>query len=123
MKVLLSVKPEFANKIFSGVKKYEYRRAIFKNNVNRVIVYASSPVQKLIGEFEIESIIYENLEQLWERTKEDAGISKEYFFEYFSDKKMGYAISVKNLRKYKQPLCLKETYGVNPPQSFLYINN
>jgi predicted transcriptional regulator len=57
MKVLLSVKPEFANKIFSGVKKYEYRRAIFKNNVNRVIVYASSPVQKLIGEFEIESII------------------------------------------------------------------
>jgi predicted transcriptional regulator len=122
MKVLLSVKPEFANKIFSGVKKYEYRRAIFKNNVNRVIVYASSPVQKLIGEFEIESIIYENLEQLWERTKEDAGISKEYFFEYFSDKKMGYAISVKNLRKYKQPLCLKETYGVNPPQSFLYIN-
>ena len=58
MKIILSIKPEFAAKIFEGTKKYEFRRAIFKNkNVKKVVVYASSPVQKIIGEFEIEDII------------------------------------------------------------------
>ena len=58
MKVVLSIKPEFANKIFDGTKKYEFRKAIFKNDkIKTIIVYASSPVQQVIGEFEIEKII------------------------------------------------------------------
>ena len=65
MKIILSIKPEFAAKIFEGTKKYEFRRAIFKNkNVKKVVVYASSPVQKIIGEFEIEDIIKNDLESL-----------------------------------------------------------
>ena len=31
MTVLLSIKPEFAEKIFDGTKKYEFRKSIFKN--------------------------------------------------------------------------------------------
>ena len=30
MKVLLSIKPEFVEKIFSGEKRFEYRKNIFK---------------------------------------------------------------------------------------------
>ena len=52
MKVVLSIKPEFANKIFDGSKKFEFRKVIFKNEkIKTVIVYASSPVQKVIGGF------------------------------------------------------------------------
>ena len=29
MKVLLSIKPEFASKIFEGTKRFEYRKAHF----------------------------------------------------------------------------------------------
>ncbi len=48
MKVVLSIKPEFANKIFNGTKKYEFRRAIFKNEkVKFIIVYASLPIRKV----------------------------------------------------------------------------
>lgn len=58
MKVLLSIKPEFAFKIFEGKKKFEFRKVIFKNpNVKTVVVYASSPVQRVIGEFEIDDIL------------------------------------------------------------------
>jgi predicted transcriptional regulator len=33
------------------VKKYEFRKVVFKNpKVKTVVVYASSPVQKVIGE-------------------------------------------------------------------------
>lgn len=69
MKVLLSIKPEFADKIFEGTKRFEFRRAIFKNtNVKKVVVYASSPVQKVIGEFEIDFIFKNRLEELWSET-------------------------------------------------------
>lgn len=57
MKVLLSIKPEYAYKIFSGEKKFEYRKIIFKKKIKSVIVYATKPVGKIIGEFEIEDII------------------------------------------------------------------
>ena len=47
MNVLLSIKPEFAFKIFDGTKKYEFRKSIFKKpGVKKVIVYASSPTGK-----------------------------------------------------------------------------
>lgn len=57
----------------------------------RVVVYASSPVQKVIGEFEIESILEHPPEELWNRTREGAGISKDYFMAYFGTKDVGYA--------------------------------
>lgn len=122
MKVVLSIKPEFANKIFEGSKKFEFRRSIFKNrNVKSIIVYASSPVQKVIGEFEIGMIYNDDLRTLWKRTKEFSGISEKYFYEYFSDKDKGFAIQVKNKRKYRKAKCLKSDFNLNPPQSFAYV--
>jgi predicted transcriptional regulator len=122
MKVLLSIKPEFADKIFNGTKKYEYRRSVFKNtNIKTVVVYASSPVQKVIGEFDIETILNDTLEKLWEDTKQFSGITKDFFLSYFSDKQDGYAIQIKKTRKYKKPLCIREDFNAFPPQSFMYI--
>ena len=122
MKVLLSIKPEFADKIFNGTKKYEFRRSIFKKkDLKDNIDYASSPVQKIIGEFEIETIIEEELDKLWELTKDLSGISKDYFFEYFKNKKNGFAIKIKNAKKYNTPLSIKEKFNITPPQSFMYL--
>ena len=124
MKVVLSIKPEFADKIFQGTKKYEFRRAIFKNpEIKMIIVYASSPVQKVIGEFEIDKIISHDLNTLWDKTKECAGITKEYFFEYFGDKENGFAIKIKKAKLYDIPKCLKEDYNLVPPQSFSYFSD
>lgn len=121
MKVVLSIKPEFANKIFDGTKKYEFRRTIFKNpDVKKVVVYASSPVQKVIGEFEIEQILKYDLATLWSLTQEFSGISSEYFFQYFGEKKQGFAIKIKKTRRYRNPKCLKEDFNLFPPQSFVY---
>lgn len=122
MKVVLSIKPEFAYKIFEGSKKFEFRRAIFKNkDVKSVIVYASSPVQKVIGEFDIESIHNDYLNSLWNLTKDYSGISEKYFYDYFSDKEKGFAIKIKNERMYIKEKCLKADFNLNPPQSFAYL--
>ena len=122
MRVLLSIKPEFANLIFEGSKRFEFRKSIFKNNdIKTVVVYASSPVQKVIGEFEIEHIISDDLDSLWAKTKKFAGISRAYFDEYYVDKEIGFAIKIKKTKKYRNPLCLKKDLGLLPPQSFLYL--
>lgn len=123
MQVLLSIKPEFAELIFSGEKKFEFRRAIFKKKeVKTVLVYASSPTQKVIGEFEIDEIINDDLRRLWARTRRFAGIDEKYFYNYFYELERGFAIKIKNVKKYKKPLCLREDFNLNPPQSFLYLN-
>ena len=66
MKVLLSIKPEYVQQIFAGTKRFEYRRMIFKEKeVKTVVVYASSPVRKVVGEFTIGMIISKTPESLW----------------------------------------------------------
>ena len=122
MKVLMSIKPEFASKIFDGTKHYEFRRMIFKDpSVRKVVVYASSPVQMVIGEFEIESILHHPPTELWTRTREGAGISKDFFMAYFGDKCLGYAIRIKATKRYRKPRCLMADYNLKPPQSFVYL--
>ncbi|CAH8281338.1 putative transcriptional regulator [Mariniflexile fucanivorans] len=124
MKVLLSIKPEFAFKIFEGEKKFEFRKVIFKNpSVKTVVVYASSPVQQVIGEFEIDDILSSSPSEIWELTKKYSGISEIYFHEYFENKLVAHAIKIKNTKKYKKPLSLKEDFNVLPPQSYMYLNS
>lgn len=122
MKVLLSIKPQFANKIFEGEKKFEFRRTLFKNpEVNKVVVYSSSPVQKVIGEFEISIILSEEVNSLWEKTKEFSGIDKKFYLNYFKGKSTAHAIGIKKATLYDTAYNIKEKYGVSPPQSFLYL--
>ena len=123
MKILLPIKPEFATKIFNGSKKYELRRKIFHSEVNNVVVYATSPIQKVIGEFEIDQIIKANPNELWQITNGYSGISKNTFDAYFQGKQFGYAIKIKSYKKYNRPLSLKRDFKIHfPPQSFQYLN-
>jgi predicted transcriptional regulator len=122
MYVLLSVKPRFAIDIFNGFKKYEYRKTIFtRQDINKVVVYASSPIKSVIGEFEIEKIIHDDIDALWIQTKSKAGISEKIFLEYFNNKSKGYAIKIKSLKKYDNPLTLNSLMVSSPPQSFMYL--
>jgi predicted transcriptional regulator len=84
-------------------------------------VYASSPISKVIGEFEIGNILFKDLNSLWNETKEYSGITEDYFFDYFSGKECGFALEVKKVKKYKKELCIRKSFGKVPPQSFAYV--
>ncbi len=122
MRVLLSTRPKFASRIFEGSKKYEYRRVIFRReDVTKILVYASAPLCKVVGEFDIGGIVHEEPKKLWARTRKYAGIARKEFFRYFSDATKGYAIRVKNSRMYEKPLPLRDLMISAPPQSFMYL--
>ncbi|ALP62368.1 ASCH domain-containing protein [Paraburkholderia caribensis] len=124
MRVLLSIKPEYADRILSGEKKFEFRKSVFKNeHVKTVVIYATMPVGKVVGEFDVGSIIKERPSKLWSTTKAYSGITKAFFEEYFRGREAGYAISVKTARRYAKPLDLEALMpGCVPPQSFRYLD-
>lgn len=121
---MISIKPEYAQKIFEGEKKYEYRKKIFKRrDIEHIVVYATKPVGKVIGEFEVAEIIEGDPVTIWEQTKKYSGINKKDYTKYFRDHKKGFALFIKNTVIYQEPL---ELYELDPkiktaPQSFMYI--
>lgn len=123
MKILLSIKPEYAEKILSGEKRFEYRKALpTKKEINICVIYATQPVGKVIGEFEIEEFLSESPNSLWEKTKKFSGISKEFFHDYFLDRPVAHALSIKSTKRYNEPLEIKEILSSGlAPQSFCYI--
>lgn len=120
--VLLSIKPEFAHKIFEGSKKFEFRKQVFKDaSVKKVIVYSSSPEQKVIGEFEIETILSDTPNNIWIQTKLYSGISQEFYDEYFKGRDNAYAIKVASTKKYRKEKSLADYNVQSAPQSFAYV--
>ena len=121
--VILSIQPEFANKIFNHVKKYEYRKAIFSPNVKKVYVYSSSPVCKIIGYFIIDEIVQGSPSTVWRKTSKYGGITREYFDDYFDGCDKAYAIKIKSVRLFKQPIEPKNIIkDFRPPQNFMYYS-
>ena len=123
MRVLLSIKPEYAEKILNGTKRFEYRKAIPRNeSVSTVVIYATMPVGKVVGEFEIGSILCEKPEDLWQRTKGASGITREFFDSYFDGRDQAMAITVKKPKRYTTSKSLQDVSGSRtPPQSFQYL--
>ena len=122
MKVLLSIKPEYADKIFNGTKKYEYRKSIFKNKkVDQVIVYATKPYGKVVGEFSVGQIIRDTPTYLWKKTYQYSGIKRTFFDSYFANRKFGFAIQIKNVNLYHKAKEISDFDIAQAPQSFRYI--
>lgn len=121
MKVLMSIKPEYVRRIFSGEKKYEFRRRVFKKVVTAVVVYATSPIGKIYGEFHIVEIIEGTPSSIWQRCWRDAGISKKDFFAYFKGSEKAYALSVGSYTEYHSKPSICSKYHCRPPQSYCYV--
>jgi predicted transcriptional regulator len=85
-------------------------------------VYASAPVSKVIGYFELAAVLAGPPDNLWRRTKHAAGIKRSYFQRYFSGCRVGYALKVKNPTLYDWPKDLQESFSITrAPQSFCYV--
>lgn len=124
MKILLSIKPEYAEKILAGTKKFEFRRRIHtRTGVNSVIIYATMPVGKVVGEFSIKRIHSAAPATIWDRTRAHSGITREFYRRYFSGRKTAHAIEVRDVKRYSEPQPLKNYLpsGV-APQSYAYIS-
>ncbi|MGE0468663.1 MAG: hypothetical protein AB7L09_07850 [Nitrospira sp.] len=105
----------------SGKKRFEFRRRIFAQSVDIVLVYSTVPVKQVVAEFRVKAVISGNLNSLWKRTKDFAGIEKRVFREYFKGVQVGHAIEIGRVKRYKDPYCPIKKLGIRPPQSYAYV--
>ena len=124
MNVLLSVKPKYATKIAEGEKKYEFRKRIFKRkDIEQIYIYSTSPVSKIIGVITFKGILEGSTEEIWEECSSYSGMTKEEYFYYFKDQKKAFAIEIKDVKVFTEPV---DPYIIfdrfTPPQSFCYLN-
>lgn len=120
-KVLISIKPEYVNRILNGTKKYEYRRMLAKKDVSSLIIYSTWPVMEIVGEVEVVGTIEMAPSSLWEKTKKEAGISRKKYREYFKGRKKACAYVLGKVTKYESNKKLLDIGVQQAPQSFSYL--
>ena len=121
--ILLSIKPEYANRIFDGQKQYEYRKRTPKKEVSKIVVYSSAPEQAVIGEIKVIKTLKMKPTPLWNSTKANAGISRSKYRKYFSGCTMAYAFVIGSFEKYPTSKSLADFNIQSAPQSFVYLDD
>ena len=119
--ILLSIKPIYVQRIFSGTKCFEFRKKI-PLNIERVVIDETSPTKKVVGEFLVKRVIKASPQELWEKTKEKGGIDKFSFFKYFEKNIEGMAIEILTPIRYEYKKSLEDIGVKFVPQSWVYLN-
>lgn len=120
--ILLSINPEYAERILVGSKKYEFRKKLANKPVNKILIYSTTPIMKVVGEVEVVKTISSSPSALWEHTKKFAGISRDKFRKYFKSCKVAYAYELGKVIQYNPPKELNDFNVGLPPQSFIYLS-
>ena len=118
----MSIKPCFCDSIFKGLKLYEYRKKVFsRTDVDKVYLYASKPISKIVGYFTIKRIIDDTPSNVWNMTHEHGGITKKQFFDYFNGHDVAHAIEIDEVVKIN-PINPKEAIkDFTAPQNYCYL--
>lgn len=106
--LLLSLKPDYADLVFKGIKKAELRRRFSSRLKDRdVFIYVSSPVMKLCGGFRVGKVWIESPEKVWSLVSNLAKVTKRDFDVYFAGQAMAYAFEITRVWEYQNPASLK----------------
>ncbi len=120
--VVMSVHPRYAEAIMDGRKKVEFRKRPLASDVGTVWVYATAPVQRIVGCFEVDQTVNAPPRDLWRRFSAVGCIDRADFDRYYEGSSVGSGIRIKNVLRLEEPVLIQALLpsGV-PPQSFAYV--
>ena len=126
--VVLSIKPIYSDRILAGDKTIELRRRFPVEAPHGAIayIYSSSPVKAMVGTASIGDVLRLPVAQIWAEFGGLAFIERPLFDKYFEGLEYGYAIVFDGVKSFSRPLPLdelREKFGFEPPQSFLYAKH
>ena len=126
--LLISVKPHWAEKIASGEKTWELRKVRPRDSAKNVIIYATSPVSKIVCIATLDNVICTKVGEMLlylYHDKNHACISELEFLKYYRDKDRAYVLVLSNPQPLDIPLLeireLKPNF--HPPQSYIYLDD
>ncbi len=123
--VVLSIRPQYSSKIMEGRKTVELRRRFPKSAPKGTVayIYSTSPERALIGKAEISGVLKLPVNQIWKRFSKSAFIKRADFDAYFDGLDEGFALQFEKAEPFSRAITLtelRERFGFEPPQSFLY---
>lgn len=123
-RILLSIKPEYVERIAKHSKRYEFRKRNFKGKPSEIWIYSSAPVKKIVGIIYVEDILEGTPSELWTECKQYAGIKEKPYFDYFKGRNRGIAIKIKDYKQFDKPIDpYRIKSGFTPPQSYAYLDH
>ena len=125
--ILISIKPRFAVKIFSGEKTVELRKCAPKiKKDDYVMIYVTAPVKELWGICRVKEIIKDDTDKLWNLVHGKAGITEKEYQNYYGTCKKGVGIVLKNISCTLKPISLHKLKSAwpkfSPPQTYKYFS-
>jgi predicted transcriptional regulator len=119
---LMSIHPRYAEAILEGRKHVEFRKRGLAADIGTVLVYATAPVGRLVGTFQLSDTMTASPTQLWQQFAEVGCIEREAFDAYYRGREVGVGLLVASPHKFDSPVRLDELApSPAPPQSFSYI--
>ena len=120
---LMSIHPEYAEALLDGRKKVELRKSRFASDISHILIYATSPVQRVLGWARASHVEVDSPTRIWETHKEHAGIKRRAYRAYFQGHRRAIAIHIADPQRMSAPLPLSEIEdGLKPPQSWQYLS-
>jgi predicted transcriptional regulator len=117
--VLMSIRPVYAEAILSGAKTVELRRRRPSFGLGTtVLIYATSPEQRIRGVFEVDGIIEDTPAAIWETIAHRAGVERATFDAYFAGARTAFAIEIVNARRVRPT-----PIPIRPPQSYQFLDH
>jgi predicted transcriptional regulator len=124
--LLVSMKPQYAERILSGSKVIEIRRKFSERWVGcKAVLYSSSPQKALVGEATVCSVTSGNPQEIWTRFNVGIGCTHGEFSAYVGQATDVCAIELDNVFPYKEPITLSQIShllgleeDLRPPQSY-----
>lgn len=123
-RLLLSLRPDWADKILEGEKTVEVRRKFARKwKGERVALYSSRPVGALVGEATIQDVKAAAPEAIWESFGTRIGCSNKEFFAYANSCNELYALELESVMPYAERIPLAQAESLieeelTPPQSY-----
>jgi predicted transcriptional regulator len=119
----MSIHPQYADAILAATKRVEFRKRRLAADVSTVVIYATRPVARIVGTFEVLGHDVAAPEELWNRHSGHAGISATGYRAYYAQTSAAVGILIGAVQRLPEPRQLAELPGVSrPPQSFSYLS-
>ena len=113
--IILSIRPEFVDAIFAGLKRFELRRKRPGIDPGAVVfVYCTAPRQAIVGQFTCRAIHAETPYKLWMTFGAFSAVSKKRFSAYFKGVEIGYALEIDEAKAWLEPISLEAIRRITP---------
>lgn len=124
---ILSIKPEFAEKILAQTKTIELRKSTLGLKQGDIIVfYVSVPRQEIALWVRVADIEISNINMMWNKNNQKLGIDHARYLEYFEDNSDAVGIHLGDVNAVHPPITLQKIQilvpGFTPPQGLIWVS-